>query len=334
MQRVALLTLCLALVNPVASSPLAAAEPKAVAAPRRVQSTNFLGQPAFALTGSALQAVVVPNLGGRLLEYSINGENVLLDSFGTLPLAPTAIAPGYQCDIGPELRGIPSHDRLWTGPWDAKPLGNVGLKVTSERDLGLGVQLEKEFLVEPESGDLGLTQRMRNVGKGESAYCFWDRTVCKGGGFAFVPLKKKSRFPARWSVRRTVAGKSVYDGAKPAAANVRVLDRVLVAKCEGEPTKIGADSDAGWIGYVRGRWLLVKYFPYLSKGNYSDGGNTVEVYFDRQVAELGPVSPEVKLKPNETYEFPEKWTLIELDGRITSFEEVRALVDKVPESPF
>jgi hypothetical protein len=115
---------------------------------------------------------------------------------------------------------------------------------------------------------------------------------------------------------------------------VKILKGVLVAKAEGEATKIGADSDAGWIAYARGRLLFVKYFPYSPKGDYSDGGNSVEVYFDKSVGELEPLSPEVKLKPGESYSFPEKWTLIELNDEVTTFEEARKLVKKVPPSPF
>jgi hypothetical protein len=79
---------------------------------------------------------------------------------------------------------------------------------------------------------------------------------------------------------------------------------------------------------------LVKYFPYSPKGDYSDGGNSVELYFDKSVGELEPLSPEVTLKPGESYSFPEKWTLIELNDEVTTFEEARKLVKKVPPSPF
>ena len=31
---------------------------------------------------------------------------------------------------------------------------------------------------------------------------------------------------------------------------------------------MGADSDAGWIAYMRGRLLFVKYYPYFPNGAY------------------------------------------------------------------
>ena len=78
----------------------------------------------------------------------------------------------------------------------------------------------------------------------------------------------------------------------------------------------------------------MKYFPYFPKSDYSDGGNSVELYFDPRVAELEPLSPERKLAPGESHTFPEKWALHQLKEEVTTFEQARALVDKIPPSPF
>jgi hypothetical protein len=207
-------------------------------------------------------------------------------------------------------------------------------RVSSERDLNVGVQMEKEIIIEPGTGDLGITQTMRNISDKDVAYCLWDRTLCKNDGFAFFPLNKKSRFKAGWSLRRTTDGKYVYDGTNPASPDVKIMKGVLVARCGGPATKVGADSDAGWIAYARGRLLFVKYFPYTPNGNYPDGGNSVELYFDENVAELEPLSQEVKLRPNETFSFPEKWSLIELKQEVLTFEQARAIVKQIPASPF
>ena len=98
--------------------------------------------------------------------------------------------------------------------------------------------------------------------------------------------------------------------------------------------KVGADSDAGWIAYARGKVLFVKFFPTFDKANYSDGGNSVEFYCSERIAELEPLSPEIKLKPGENYSFPEKWALYELEKEVTTHEQARALVKRVPKSPF
>lgn len=60
----------------------------------------------------------------------------------------------------------------------------------------------------------------------------------------------------------------------------------------------------------------------------------MEFYCDSKVAELEPLSPEIKLKPGENYSFPEKWVLIELQDEVTTYAQARALVKRVPASPF
>jgi hypothetical protein len=211
--------------------------------------------------------------------------------------------------------------------------------VFSDPELTVGVQLEKEFVIDPDTGELGITQRMRNIVSNDVSYCLWDRTLAKGGGFAMFPLNSKSRFKAGWAVRQDKGGADFhYDGDKPNDPRVRIMDGVLVAQARALPEapelKVGADSEAGWIAYARGKVLFVKYFPVFPKANYSDSGNTVEFYCSDLVAELEPLSPEVTLKPAGTYSFPEKWIFIELDKEVASYDQARALVKRIPRSPF
>lgn len=316
---------------------------KAATQPRGVVSITHTGwEGSFMLSAptAVVKAVIVPQVGGRVIHYSLEGENIIWENpagFGkTLATAKEGFyVGGYQCDLGPELRwpAIPNHRALWMGVHQGAAHKNHSVKTLSEPDATLGIQMEKEITIDADTGELGITQRMRNTSQHETAFCLWDRTLCNGGGYAFFPLNKKSRFPAGWSVRGKLENRMFYDGDKPQCPQSRLLDGVLVTRCEGEPTKLGADSDAGWIAYARGRLLFVKYFPYFPKGDYTDGGNSVELYFDHR-AELEPLSPEVKLKPGQTYDFPEMWLLIKLDAEVKSHEQARALVKLVPPSPF
>ncbi len=297
----------------------------------------------FVMRGGDCKAVVVPAVGGRILHYALNGENILFENSSargrTLLNTSNGFSPGgYQCDIGPELRGIPDHKWLWYGPWEARAPRAFTVHTFSEPDLQLGLQLDKEFVIDPDTGDLGVTQRMRNIVTNDVSFCLWDRTLCKGGGFAIFPLNKKSRFKSGWAMRRGKAGEYSYDGDAPSDSRARVMDDVLVVEAKALPQarelKVGADSDAGWIAYALGKILFVKYFPVFPEAKYSDGGNSVEFYCSDRVAELEPLSPEITLKSGQNYTFPEKWTLIELPEKVTSFEKARALVKKIPRSPF
>ena len=290
-------------------------------------------------TEKPVEAVIAPAVGGRVVHFSYNGENILFENPASqgktmdASLEPLWIG-GYQCDVGPQGRDIPAHLELFQGRQGWNFNGDFAIHVASLPDTDLGVVLEKDFLLAPDTGELGVVQHMRNISDKDVSYCLWDRTLCKGGGYVFFPLNKKSRFKAGWSQRRQVDGTNYYDGEHPNALQARVLNGVLVLSADGDVTQIGADSMAGWIAYARGKLLFVKYFPCFAEGNYSDGGNTVEVYFDQRAVELSPLSPETKLAPGKELAFPEKWSLIPLSREITTWEEARKLVRKIPPSPF
>jgi hypothetical protein len=285
------------------------------------------------------QVVVVPAVGGRVAHFSFNGQNILFENTATQG-ATLAEVPadlrlgGYQCDLGPDSRAIPAHWQLLQGPQRWKSDALFSVKLFGAPDPALGVAIDKDFVLAGDTGELGLVQRLRNVSDQPVSYCLTDRTLCKNGGFVFFPLNKKSRFKAGWSLWHETAGTNFYDGAYPDSPDVRVLGGVLVAQTGGNVTRFGADTDAQWIAYARGTLLFVKYFLYSPGGDYSDGGNSVEVYFDRRLTELDLLSPETKLAAGQSYIFPEKWALLPLKKEVATIEEARELVRIVPPPPF
>ncbi len=306
-----------------------------------VSFITFSGwEQALSLSGGDCRVVVVPAVGGRITYYSLNGDNILYEEPGsggkTLAATPEGFPMGgYQCDLGPELPAVADHKMLALGPWRWQTPRPHTVVLESAADSMLGLQMAKKIMIDPDSGEVGLEQRVMNVAKAPVNCCLWDRTLCKGEGYALVPLNKRSLFKAGWSLaRRDAAGKSVYDANPRSNPRLRVLDHVLVAETKGAALKVGADSDQGWIAYTAGRLLLVKYYPVDPKGRYSDGGNTVEVSWGEQRTELQPLSAEVTLKPGESHVFPEKWLLYDLPKSVSSFAEARALVKRIPPSPF
>ncbi len=288
---------------------------------------------------TGIGAAVLPDVAGRIIRFDMNGENVLLenpDSFGkTLKNSSGGFwVGGYQADIGPETRRIPPHPGLWMGKhrWEALKDGSVA--VSSDPDPVLGVTLSKKISLDPETGALHLEQSMKNVSDKERSWCLWDRTLCRPGGFALVPLREKSRFPARWCLGRRKGDIWVYDGVSPSHPQIKVMDGVLVARTDGGEQKLGADSDAGWVAYATGRLLFVKYYPWFPEGDYTDAGLSVEVYFSSRITELEPLSPEAALKPGREYVFPEQWILLRLEEEVKTHEAARALAERIPPSPF
>jgi len=312
------------------------------ATPAGVSHGVFLGWTnAFSLRDDYGKAtvVVVPDIGGRVVSYSRGGREALLDnpeSHGqTLAESPAGFwVGGYQCDFGPGLLGLPQRQAVWLGPHASVASRDQTVETASPVDSSTGLRLLKSFTLDPESGELGVVQRMVNASPNATKHSIHDRTLCPSGGFVILRLPKQSRHRAGWSVLRSSDSGALFDGDQPASPNVRVMDDLLVVRAIGQPGKLGSDTDSGWVAYVRGRLLFVKHFPTWRGAAYAGTGHTVEISWNDQMAALEIFSPLTALQPGQAFDFPELWQLIELKRAVTTFEEASAAVKKVPSFPF
>jgi hypothetical protein len=309
---------------------------------RGVQVTAFGGWgEALALDAKdvPVRAVIVPAAGGRVVFYGWGGENLLWENPAaagqTLATLPEGVPPGGgMADIGGELAGLVARPKLTAGPYDWSAPRAFQLRLRGEADDRVAVELEKDVILDPATGELGFVHRLKNTGDRQAARSFWPRIHLRPGGFVLLPAHASSRFPARWSLRREAGGRVAYDGRTPAAEGVRLMDGVLVAKTGGAPAKVGTDGELQWAAYVLGRHLFVVHFPVFGTGVYADGGNTAEAAWNAEFTTLEPLSPEVQLRERKSYEFPTKWMIVELPAEVTTHEAARAAVEQVPSSPF
>ena len=310
--------------------------------PPGVELHEYTGWPSCLLLNASelpVQTVVVPAVGGRIVHYSLNGQNILLEnstSQGAIlgPRNEDLYLGGYQCDVGPGEGALPPHWILTEAPQRWKSEANFSVELTGAPDTNLGVSLDKDLVLAGDTGELGVLQRLRNVSGKTVQYSLTDRTICKGGGFVVLPLNRHSKFKAGWALTHVIGGRTIRDGEQPDAYGVSVSNGILVAQTGGDVTRLVADSDAEWIAYARGHLLFVKYYLYSPKADYRADGTSVEVYFDRHATELNPNSPVTSLPPGRSYVFPEKWLLLPLDKEVTSAADARKLVIKIPPSPF
>jgi hypothetical protein len=305
---------------------------------RGVVQTTFAGlNPALRLESkdAAPKAVLVPGFGGRVLSYGLRNENILWNDPASASGAESGHVPGgFQTVFGPEVAMLPLQPALANGAYEFNVRKGSLVSLRSEDEKSVGGSIEKEVMFDPATGELGFLFRMKNTRDRDAALSFWHRIACQPGGYVLVPVNKKSRFPAGWSVRRDVGGKVTWDGAAPEASGVRVVDGVLVAKTGSGSGRVGADSDAQWMAYALGRTLFILHFPYYSSAVYSEGGNSVTFAWDERMTELQPMGPEARIRSRKSAELPMKWALMELPSEVTTPEQARALAALIPVSPF
>jgi hypothetical protein len=74
-----------------------------------------------------------------------------------------------------------------------------------------------------------------------------------------------------------------------------------------DESKIGVDSAQGWAAYLLDGTLLLKRFAHNPKGQYPDGGATIEVYSSHEFLELENLGPLTTIAPGEEIVLPEDW---------------------------
>ena len=287
------------------------------------------------LKNQQTRVILCPAAGGRILEYSLLGKNVLyLDPKGAGGIyEPGKKGPSMTAgrfDIGPE-QTIPKHPQLWMGRWQATITGPRSARLTSQADEPTGVQLTRDFTLDPTSTSLTCRQTIKNVSRDPVAYCHWSRTFALGKGICVIPLTRPSRFPNGY----VMYGPGPAINFRPEDPNIRRRDQFLEITAAPRYPKLGMDSYAGWFAYLmKNDIMFVKEFPTYKNRVYNEvAGLTMSIWYpDRPMCELEPIGPQENLEPNESASFTETWRLLPYPfpaaGKPVDLPKLSALVRK------
>lgn len=261
---------------------------------------------------NATTRVVLGTSGGRVLEYAYQGENALLldpvqAGWRYAPGKPAVEPSAGRCDVGPE-QVIPRHPNLWFGDWTGEITGPRQARLTSVADSATGVQLVRDFALDPVSSHLRCTQTIRNISNETKEWCHWSRTFALGHGIVVMPLTEPSRFPKKY-VMYNPGGINSH----PEDPNIRVRDGFLQVLGPPQHAKLGMDSYAGWFSYLmRNDLMFVKRFPTFPDQVYNEvAGLTISIWYNGTgVCELEPIGPRERLAPGQSASFTEDWWLL------------------------
>lgn len=265
---------------------------------------------AIELTNASTRVVLCPQVGGRVLEYSLNGSNSLYLDEKEAEWQPGRAGPSSagRFDIGPELV-IPRRPVLWSGQWSGEITGRLSARLTSRRDEATGVQLTRDFVLDETTSRLSCTQTIMNVSERITEWCHWSRTFALGEGICLIPLEGQSRFPNGYVMYEDGA----LINARPEDPNIRQRDGFLEILAAPRRPKLGFDSYAGWMGYaMKNDLLFVKKFRTFPERVYNEAaGLTVSVWYpEGPRVELEPIGPRERLEPGQTAAFTEDWWLV------------------------
>jgi hypothetical protein len=257
------------------------------------------------------RAVLCPEVGGRVLEFSRGGADAMYFDPAEkkrTPGKPGPVSAG-RFDYGPELVVTP-HPKTWGGEWSAEIAKDGSVKLTGPDDAGIRVTREFRLVKHGESVGLSCVQTLTNTGDAVREVCHWGRSFSPAGGICAIPLgDRPSRFPSKYAMYEEGATINV----RPADDNIRERDGFLEIVAPPRKPKLGFDTYAGWLAYVMpGDVAFVKRFPTFPDRVYNEAAAiTLSVWSPKgAMIELEPIGPRERLKPAESASFTEDWWLL------------------------
>jgi hypothetical protein len=240
-----------------------------------------------------------PQTGGRVLTFSLAGQNVLT--------GPSANAINY----GSTFWTSPQSDWVWPPvpeidnlPYTASVDGGT-LTLRGSTSAALGVAITKAFSVNASTGAVSIAYSIANAASAARSFAPWEVTRVRPAGLMFFPT-----------------GSTAYsaDSGPPMpttqAAGATWFDADTAAT--SADTKFFATAARGWIAQASAGLLFVKKFPDASAGPAAPGEAEVEMFAsgDRAYVELESQGAYTSIMPGGALSWTTTWFLTALPADV------------------
>ena len=261
-----------------------------------LRETDFHGWSALRLDNGLVSALVVPEIGGRLLQFAL-GEHPFL--FVNEQLAGLRFTPAEHQGDGsllswknyggdktwPAPQGWERADQ-WPGPPDnvldsgaysaacQQTPGEAGVTLRSAADARTGLRIERRLSLTAASSQLQLDLAFENVAARPVRWSIWDIAqldCAESGGdcWLYVPVDPAEARP--WHILFGEENAQLQPDFRPG---------LFALNYQGIVGKIGLRSPGGWLAFAdqRAEAVLCMQFPHEPDADYPDGGATVECW--------------------------------------------------------
>lgn len=275
----------------------------------------------YKLSSGEYSLTVVPEIGGRIMEYSFGGKNVIWED----PVEYGMIYPitndwhnygGSKTWVAPQtLWGWPPDPMLDYGKANVEILKNAKglpvIKITGAPSLKLGLLVTREVSLD-ETGNVQLKQQIHNISGKSIKYSVWDVTYMRTPGFVTFPIKQKSKFQN---------GIAYFTDESKTSRQFVLRDGLCIVNYMAEQGLIGSDTDTSWMTWFQNDLAYIKTFDPMKTGvDYPNGGCTVQVFTSDSKSgylEMEVFGPVTDVKPGEHLELSEQWQIRQLSQPIT-----------------
>ena len=280
------------------------------------------------ISNGEITVTVDLEVGGRIMEYSKDGNNVLFDK--TSGNFEYSGPDGGRFDFGPE-KIAPPRPETWLGRWELVEKNKNSIKIKSQVAKQAGVYLTREFVLDKNSSHLKFTQTIVNVSKTRKRYCHWSRTFGEPNGICLVPMNPQSRFPKGYMV---YTGNNKLNYMPEGGTNESLREGILEISGPPENAKFVTDSSDGWLAYItQDNQLFIKKFEIYPDKIYGEmTGATVSIWYNQEgICEIEPIGPWEWIDPGKSISFTEHWYLMDYEypeDKNADLDEIISVIKK------
>lgn len=307
-----------------------------------VEKTTYAGHSAYRISDGRTEAVIVPDLGGRVMTYGfVGGANWLWNSALTTARKPVVHNGewlnwgGDKTWPGPQSNWKLLSGRTWPpdGAWDgavhkSQVFPGGSLRTESPVSAHSGAKAIRTFSFNA-NGEFVIEQRVQKVKGDPLAISIWGVTQIVAPDAVFLPATPDSLYRD---------GFLRLSNEVPAGA-VKPLNPMLlkVVPSEAANFKIGTDAPTAALAAVRGDAALVLKTTYAVGATYPDGpGVAVELFNCKEpqakYIELELLSPLRPYYINTAYSQTIHWSLHQLPSTDVNSADNLAVVQQLIES--
>ena len=253
------------------------------------------GWSSTALRNGLVKVQVVPEIGGRIMQFSLGDAEFLWvnPSLAGKTPPPSGLGPdkswlNYGGDkLWPAPQGW-DNDQQWPGPPDAvldgqpyrsqvsKDGQGVAVRLESGKDLRSGIQFARTIRLFDGTTRVAFEATMTNIDAKPRRWGIWSHTQLDGAAgqgvpntklIAYCPINPASHFPKGYRV--------IFGAADNPSFQRDAQGETMRVQYQYQVGKIGLDSHAGWVATVDGTKgaVFVQRFVFEPKQEYPDGSS-------------------------------------------------------------
>jgi hypothetical protein len=277
----------------------------------KIEKTGYDGWPnCYRITNGEVELIVISDVGPRIIRYGfVGGQNLFKEFKEQL---------GKHGEKTWMARG--GH-RLWMGPEDAREtyaLDNGPVKIAIKDGTLEATQpvepetgLEKQIIVKlaPSGSQVEVIHRIRNAAAKPRTFAPWALTMMAQGGTGFHGFPPRGTHPKDLAPTNPLVMSAYTDLSDPRWTFTKKYLILRQDPKNSVPQKLGSFNKDTFGAYLLGSDLFIKRYSADPAKSYPDFGCSFETFTNADFLELETLGPVHAVKPGETVEHVERWSL-------------------------